>query len=444
MAIESDVLVVGGGLAGLTSALAAARAGADTRLVSYKQSTLRNASGLVDVLGYSPDGDGPLVDPYAAIPDLPADHPYRTVGVETVRDAMALFDDAVPGYEGAHTDANALMPTHGGTVKPTARYPAGASAGVASDGRDVLLVGFESLVDFDAGHAAAHLEAASVPFDVRGVTLRFPGDLRADAKVTRYAKLLDTNGEVTVDGGDRPVRAALADRVSAELDGEERVGFPAVLGDDDPAGVRAALADELGADVFEVPMGPPSLPGLRLEDALFDALDEAGASIETGNPVTDFAVAGSDSVGADTADSDATAASSGGSIERVYVEKNGAEIPNSADQYVLATGGLVGKGVESDRDGVSEPVFDCHVAHDADRYEWFADDAFGDHQFPRFGVATDDDLRPLDAAGDAEFRNLRAAGAVLGGYDFAAEKSGSGVSIATGYAAGRRAAEATR
>ncbi|MXR21337.1 FAD-binding protein, partial [Halobacterium bonnevillei] len=216
-----------------------------------------------------------------------------------------------------------------------------------------------------------------------------------------------------------------------------------------PSGVRAALADELGAEVFEVPMGPPSLPGLRLEDALFDALDDAGASIETGNPVTDFDVDGSDSAGSDTAgsfgtESDATAASSGDSIERVYVEKNGAKIPNSADQYVLATGGLVGKGVESDRDGVSEPVFDCHVAHDADRYEWFADDAFGDHQFPRFGVATDDDLRPLDAAGDPEFRNLRAAGAVLGGYDFAAEKSGSGVSIATGYAAGRRAAEATR
>ena len=34
-----------------------------------------------------------------------------------------------------------------------------------------------------------------------------------------------------------------------------------------------------------------------------------------------------------------------------------------------------------------------------------------------------------------------AAGSLLGGYDFAAEKSGSGVSIATGYAAGRAAAE---
>jgi len=424
VAIESEVLVIGGGLAGLTSALAVARAGADVRLVSYKQSTLRNASGLVDVLGYTPGGDGPLSDPYEAIPSLPGEHPYRTVGVEGVREAMALFDDAVPAYRGSHTDANALVPTHGGTVKPTARYPAGASAGLASDRRNALLVGFESLVDFDAPRAAAHLEAAGVPFEARGVSIPFPGDLRPDAKVTRYAKLLDANSEVRIEGQDRPVRDVLAERVSAHLDGEERVGFPATLGDDDPRAVREALGDRLGADVFEVPMGPPSLPGLRLEDALFAALDDAGASIETGNPVAGF--------------------EGGERIERVFVEKNGARIPNAADQYVLATGGLVGKGVGSDRDRVYEPVFGCHVPHPGDRYDWFDGDAFGDHAFARFGVATDADLRPVDSGGAVEFENLRAAGSVLGGYDFAAEKSGGGVSIATGYAAGKNAARETR
>jgi glycerol-3-phosphate dehydrogenase subunit B len=227
-----------------------------------------------------------------------------------------------------------------------------------------------------------------------------------------------------VAGSEQRVRAALAERVAAELDGESRVGFPAVLGDDRGAEVRDALADRLGAAVFEVPMGPPSLPGLRLEDALFDALDDAGASIETGNPVVDH--------------------EGGDRVERVVVEKQGARVPYAADEYVLATGGLVGKGVESDREAVREPVFDCYVPHSDDRYDWFADETFGDHAFARFGVRTDGDLRPVDGSGGIEFENLRAAGAVLGGYDFAAEKSGSGVSIATGYAAGRAAAEVTR
>jgi glycerol-3-phosphate dehydrogenase subunit B len=421
MAIESDVLVIGGGLAGLTSALAAARTGADVRLVSYKQSTLRNASGLVDILGYTPDGDGPLTDPYEAIPHLPEHHPYRTVGSATVREALALFDETVETYHGSHTDSNALVPTHGGTIKPTARYPASASAGLASDERDVLLVGFESMVDFYAERAAAHLDATGVPFDVRGVTIQFPGDLRADAKVTRYAKLLDTDGMVPVRAQDRPVREALARRVNTELGDEERVGFPAILGDTSPDDVRRDLADSLGAAVFEVPMGPPSLPGMRLEDALFEALDEAGVSIETGNPIT--AYDGDDRV------------------EQVYVEKNGAKIPNSADQYILATGGLVGKGIESDRETVAEPVFDCHIPHADDRYDWFDGDVFGDHDFAQFGVQTDTTLRPLDVGETPEFENLRAAGAVLGGYDFAAEKSGSGVSIATGYQAGQLAGQ---
>ena len=106
----------------------------------------------------------------------------------------------------------------------------------------------------------------------------------------------------------------------------------------------------------------------------------------------------------------------------------------------VQAGGLVGKGVESDREGVREPVFDCHVPQPADRYDWFETEVFGEHEFAAFGVSTDERLRPLDSNGDAEFENLRAAGSVLGGYDFAAEKSGSGVSIATGYAAGCGAA----
>ncbi|PSP85437.1 anaerobic glycerol-3-phosphate dehydrogenase subunit B [Halobacteriales archaeon QS_1_68_17] len=423
MAIDSAVLVIGGGLAGLTSALAAARAGGDVRLVSAKQSTLRNASGLVDVLGYAPDGTGPLIDPFEAITSLPEGHPYRTVGVDAVREALALFDE-VTDYCGGHTDRNALVPTHGGTVKPTARYPRGVAAGLASDDRDALLVGFESLLDFDAPLAADPLRAAGVPFGVRGVTVGFPGDLRADAKVTRYAKLLDVNDEVGANGRSRAARAALAAAVEPHLDGEPRVGFPAVLGDDRPGEVRRTLGEMLGVDVFEVPTGPPSLPGLRLEDALFAALDAAGASIETGNPVVDF--------------------EGEGRVEAVYVEKNGARIPYTADQYVLATGGLVGKGVESDREGVSEPVFDCHVPHPADRYDWFDEDAFGDHAFAGFGLRTDAQLRPLTAEGTVEFDNLRAAGAVLGGYDFPAEKSGSGVSLATGYAAGWAATQEAR
>ncbi|MFB6160319.1 MAG: glycerol-3-phosphate dehydrogenase subunit GlpB [Haloferacaceae archaeon] len=416
MALGADVLVVGGGLAGLTAALAAARTGADVRLVSHRRSTLRSASGLVDVLGYAPDGSL-VADPFARLDDLPAGHPYERAGADAVREGLALFDD-VTDYRGGHTDRNALVPTHGGTVKPTARYPPGAAAGLASDGRDALFVGFETLLDLDAPAAADHLAAAGVPFAPTGATVDFPADIAADAEPTRYARLLDES----VDGGDDRV-AALAERVRPHLDGAERVGFPAVLGDERHDAVRRRLSDALGADAFEVPMGPPSLPGLRLESQLFDALDRAGAGVETGNPVVGY-----------EADGDR--------VEALAVERAHTEVPVHCEQVVLATGGLVGRGVETDRDGAREPLFGLYVPHPADRYDWFADDPFGDHAFARFGLDVDRELRPRDADGSVAFANLRAAGGVLGGADAAAEKSGGGTALATGYAAGRAAGEA--
>ena len=433
MAIEDDVLVVGGGLAGSMAALSAARRDVRVRLVTYKRSTLRNASGLIDVLGYTPDGEGPLVDPVDAIGDLPAGHPYERVGSEAVRESLSFFDRvAGDAYAGSHTDANALVPTHGGTVKPTARYPASTAPGLASDDRDALLVGFETLPAFDAPLSAAHLEAAGVPFSARGVTVPFPGIVRDDATVTRYASLLERDESVTTDDGETGAREALATAVRARLAGESRVGFPAVLGDEDADEVRTALADALGVDVFEVPTGPPSLPGMRLEGLLDSALEDAGVRVTSGVPVVDYDTAGRESAGTD---------GGGDRIDRVVVDRNGAEIPHRADQYVLATGGLVGKGVRSERERVFEPIFGCHVPHPDERYDWFVDDVFGDQPYARFGLVPDRELRPLEAGGDPEFTNLRAAGAVLGGYDYAAENSGAGVSIATGYVAGSRAAE---
>ena len=418
VAIEQDVLVIGGGLAGITAAIAATRMGARTRLLSHKESTLHSASGLIDVLGYLPDGDGPITNPFEGIQSLPDSHPYRKAGLGALESGLALFDGLVGGYAGGHTDENALVPTCYGWIKPTARYPVHVAPGLASTPEESLLVGFERVPGFDAELAAENLSTTGVPFDVRGVTIEFPAELRADPKVHRVARLLDTDERVDGTG----VRTLLANRIASHLDGEKRVGLPAVLGETHTQEIRNALEASLGVGVFEIPMGPPSIPGIRLENQLFEALDDEGVLIETGNPAVGYR-------------------GENGAIESVLVDRNGSEIPYAAAQYVLATGGLVGKGIDSDREGVREPLFDCHVSHSEDRYDWFDDDAFGDHGFATFGLTPDEQVRPEDGRGNPEFENLRAAGAVLGNYDYPAEKSASGVSLATGYRAGELAGE---
>jgi glycerol-3-phosphate dehydrogenase subunit B len=429
--IDTDVVVVGGGLAGRVAALTAARrATVSVGLVSRSETTLSGASGLVDVLGYTPDGDGPLADPFAAIPELPEAHPYRVVGVDGVRDGLGLFDEAVgDAYSGERTDRNALVPTCWGRVKPTARYPAGVEAGVASQQRPTSLVGFEELTAVDAPLVADRL-ADWLPYRINGITFEFPAELDGDAgpvdaTPVRMAHAFDA--AETDEDGKTPVDR-LVDRLGVYLDRKDRVGFPAVLGLERHDSVRAELADRLGLRVFEVPMGPPSVPGMRLEGLLADALADAGVRVETGTSV----------VGVE---------SDGGHVDRLHLD--GSEHDAwEASQFVLATGGVAGGGIRGDRRAVTEPVFGCHVETPTDPDEWGADAPLGDHPFARFGVTVDDELVPLaddDLGptaddGSREFENLRAAGTVIGGYDFAAEKSGSGVSIATGYAAGAGAA----
>jgi glycerol-3-phosphate dehydrogenase subunit B len=58
----------------------------------------------------------------------------------------------------------------------------------------------------------------------------------------------------------------------------------------------------------------------------------------------------------------------------------------------------------------------------------------------RSGLATDNRLRPLDEEGAVPYENLFAAGAVLGGYEYAGP-CGFGVPILTGWLAGRFAAK---
>jgi glycerol-3-phosphate dehydrogenase subunit B len=58
----------------------------------------------------------------------------------------------------------------------------------------------------------------------------------------------------------------------------------------------------------------------------------------------------------------------------------------------------------------------------------------------RLGLMTDKRLHPLDEDGNVRYSNLYAAGAVLGGYDYAGPY-GFGVPILTGWLAGQYASK---
>lgn len=450
-----DLVVIGGGLAGYVTALTAAleEPVASVRLLAPQADRFERETGLVDLLGYAPDGDGPLEDPFSALDTLPPSHPYSSVGVEDIRRALSLFEE-VTGYDGLESDANALVPTCNGNVKPTYMYPESVTPGLASKEGECLLVGLCQVADLHADYTADKLDS-KLPDDVESTTISLPvgsdDEDEADAGViaeklaekgdfpegddgdTNEREVDDTDEPDASDGGDQhpvlaladaldenvefegrlPARRAVAGKIRNALDIEPRIGFPAVLGLEAAEDVRSDLESILQADPFEIPLGSPSLLGLRLERQLRSELDDAGVTVESGVSITDF----------DAEDGRVTSVST---PEETY----------EAAAFALATGGLAAGGLEGTPEQIVEPLFGCHVSQPDQRDEWVAEEFLGDHPFARLGLAVDDQFRPLDDSDQPTFENLRAVGRLLGGGDFAAEQSTTGVAVVTGHRVG--------
>jgi glycerol-3-phosphate dehydrogenase subunit B len=101
------------------------------------------------------------------------------------------------------------------------------------------------------------------------------------------------------------------------------------------------------------------------------------------------------------------------------------------DWVVLATGGFASGGLELDsRWTARETALGLPVAGvPAPGDERFSPGYFDDHPIARAGVAVDAELRP------AGYENVLVAGATLAGAEPWREKSGDGISLATGYRA---------
>jgi glycerol-3-phosphate dehydrogenase subunit B len=74
----------------------------------------------------------------------------------------------------------------------------------------------------------------------------------------------------------------------------------------------------------------------------------------------------------------------------------------------------------------------------------FGADYFGEHPFARAGVAVDDGLRPVDPQGARLLDNVLVAGATLAGAQPWKEKSGDGLSLASGHRAAELILEESR
>ncbi len=410
-----DTIVIGAGLAGMMGALALAEAGHRPLVLAKGQGATHWTSGTIDVWGG--DAVRSLRDHLGSLIAERPNHPYARAGVAGVEAAIdrfrALMEAAHYPYVGS-LERNVLLPTAIGALRPSALLPVTMAAGDARLGGPVLLAGFHELRDFFPPLAADNLTSQGIP--AHGVYLRLPSVKRKlDFSTRSFAQLFD-NPAFREDVG-RQLRAARGDAT--------RIGLPAVLGLSDPLGAVADLQQLSGAQIFEIPTLPPSVPGMRLYTIFRDAIIKAGGRLQIGSEVV-------------------RAEGEGGRLAAIFSGAAARQQEHRANGFLLATGGIAGGGVRTDHTGgIWETALGLPLQAPAARGEWFAPRFLNETGHPIYaaGIATDERMRPLGDDRQVVYSNVAVAGAALAGCDPIRERCYSGMALATGWCAGRMLAE---
>lgn len=417
----NDVIVIGAGFAGLMGAAALCDRGLRPLILTRGNGTTHWSHGCIDLFGYGHGrANEPIEAPMAAIGDLVAStpaHPYALAGLDQLRAACERFRQimADAGYPFVGSlDRNVMVPTAAGALRPTALLPITMAAADMRLGGELLVVGFQELRDFFPPMIAANLRAQG--YSARSAYLKMPPNQgRLDYFPTVLARLFD----------DPAFRADVGAQVRALRSGATRVAFPAVLGFDRPLEVLRDLQARCGAQVFEIPMLPPSVPGIRIWERMKHALVAMGARVEIGSEV----VRGE----AETGES---------KLRHIWSKAPARERQHRARAFLLATGGILGGGLVADEGGVvRETALGLPVAAPPDQAMWFDAEFDGEHRLFRAGVRVDARFRPCDEAGQVVYSNVTVAGASLAGADAIEERSLEGIALATGWAAGQHLAD---
>ena len=412
---EYEIAVVGAGMAGMAAALFAANRGLSV-VQAGGSGGIAFSSGLLDLLGVHPVEEGwRLSDPWAGLDalkkDIP-DHPLARMETRDIKAAMEEFTGFLEEERLPYSsllDQNVEMVTPLGTVKPTYAVPRTMWKGVQAfrEKSPCLFVDFQGLKEFNANQVASALQTAWPR--IRSVRVSFPGSDKTSRVFTRpMAQQLEL----------REVREQLAQRVRLHVREGETVGMPAVFGFRRSHEMVAEFEEAIGTSLFEIPTLPASIPGLRIKEAF-----EAGLRRRGVRPYWQVKVAGVDREG------------DGAFLLRL--ENGFARHEIRARSLVLATGRFFGKGLYADRDRVREALFDLPVHQPRARAQWHHRDFMDPrgHPINRAGLEVDDFFRPLDASGRPAHEALFASGSILAHQDWMRMKCGSGLAIATSFAA---------
>ena len=405
----ADLVVIGAGLSGLMAALVASRAGRQVTLLAQGAGALSISGGSIDLLGYV-DGQPVYGSPWEAMLALPKNHPYRLMGNGRVREALDYFMDFCEqeGYGFVEkTGQNVWIPTVLGSAKPTYLCTPSADSAALTEARRCLLVGIEGFKECSLPLIARHLKESPAFQGKDFATLSIPAPF---GPTHRAINALDVARYLDTAEGQR----WFIKMVGPHMAGADTLIMPPLCGTLPHSEVWNKLQSALKVQIVEMATVPPGVGGLRLRELLMKALAREKVNVVENTVVSRAEIRD-------------------GRCDHVVTRMPDGERRYGAKAFVLATGGFLGGGLESETGTAVEGVFKLPIVHPNTVSEWSDVDIFGKHAFASMGVAVNEQLNPVDARGDVVLNNVHVAGRSLAGYDYATEKSGHGVAIATGW-----------
>ena len=406
--MRMDTVIIGGGLSGLTCGIALAKRGKRVAIVASGQSTMLFNGGSMELLG-NIDGK-PVTAPLDAIATLPQDHPYSKIGSENIASladrAKQLLNDAGINIDGTAA-ANHWRITPMGVAKPawlTLNDHLRIDDLNSLPAKRLALMSIRGYLDQPNAMLAQGLrdlgfEVDVIEFTTDNITAlrRSPSEMRA----TSLAKHLGSNNALQ----------RVADQINSLATEADMVLLPSVLGQNDDADIQT-LQSMVKKPLHLVATLPPAVAGMRMQTQLRHYFRMLGGNYLMG----DTAVSGT---------------FEGDKLTAITTAKL-AEMPLRADQFVLASGSFISRGLSSDYERVYEPVLGVDVDADSDPDKWTCFGVLQPQAYSRFGVATDNQLRCLKQG--KTITNLHAIGSILSGHDAVKMGDGTGVSLLTALA----------
>jgi len=365
---------------------------------------LHYSSDGIHVLGYTQsDDDGFVTRPSQGISRLGHDHPYHKIGHDKIEQSLKWYVGVVSDFchQITISDHNELAISPAGIGIPLLGSTDSQATMEKIDGKNIEIVTFRGHRDFPADLMANALNKNGISTHI--IQIDPPGEFLENAALAKSFDALEN-----MDTYFATIKAALSAETNVVL-------FPAVMGFTKNSEVLAAAERVLDVCCLEVPTLPPSVPGMRLDQAFDQHLKRNNVAIHMGAEIKQS------SFGADR--------------DIALWDVMGRKYETSA--VVLSTGGVLMGGLEVDSYGaIHEMSLGLDTYQSEPLEELFVDRSL--NALHSAGVTTDNALRPTRNGGE-RIQNIFVTGRTLAHWNPAAEISVDGVSIATGFAAAENA-----